>query len=92
MQQGDIIAHNMPDTENELIKRLDQLMGQSLIDSKVSKRFLDSKTKQETLEEFGFKENEIKEIMSLEFKDIESFAKEAYEAFGISSDMGKERK
>ena len=92
MQQGDIIAHNMPDTENELIKRLDQLMGQSLIDSKVSKRFLDSKTKQETLEEFGFKENEIKEIMSLEFKDIESFAKKVYEAFEIPSDMGKERK
>jgi hypothetical protein len=92
MQPDDIIARNMPDTKSELIKRLDQLMGQSIIDSKVSKRFLDSKTKQETLEEFGFKENEIKEIMSLEFKDIESFVKKVYEAFEIPSDMSKERK
>jgi hypothetical protein len=92
MQQSDIIAHNMPDAKNELIKRLDQLTGQGLISSKVLKRFLDPETKQKTLEEFDFKEDEIEEIMGLEFEDIEGFAKEAYEAFGISSDMGKERK
>jgi hypothetical protein len=93
VQLGDIIAHNMPDTKNELIKRLDQLMGQSLIDPKVSKRFLGPETRQETLEEFDFNKNEIKIIMNLnKFETIEGFGRKAYEAFGISSDMGKERK
>lgn len=83
----------MPDTNIKLIKRLDQLMGQSLIDPKVSKHFLDPETRQETLEEFDFNKNEIKTIMNLDkFETIEGFGKKAYEAFGISSIMGKERK
>jgi len=84
----------MPDTKNELIKRLDRLMGQSIIEPSVLKHFMNPNTKQETLEEFGFEKDEINKIMSLEFKDndIEDFGRKAYEAFGISSDMGKERK
>ena len=58
MQQGDIIAHNMPDTKNELIKRLDRLMGQSIIDPNLLKHFFNPNKRQETLEEFDFKENE----------------------------------
>lgn len=82
----------MPNTKDELIKRLDRLMGQSMIDSNVSKHFLDPKTRQETLEEFDFEEDEIRKIMDLEFEDIEGFGRKAFEVFGISSDMGKERK
>ena len=82
----------MPETENTLIKKLDRLIGQSIITPNISKRFLDPKTRQKTLEKFNFEENEIREIMNLEFESIEDFGKKAYEAFGISSDMGKERK
>jgi len=82
----------MPDTENKLIKRLDRLMGQSLIDSQTSKHLLDPKTREETLEEYNFEENEIREIMNLDFESIEDFGRKVYEAFNISSDMGKERK
>ena len=82
----------MSNTENELIKKLNRLMGQSLIDPRTSKHFLNPETREATLEKYNFEENEIKEIMNLEFESIEGFGKKAYEVFGISSDMGKERK
>jgi hypothetical protein len=82
----------MSSTNDELIKKLDMLLGESIIDPKILKCLLNPKTRQETLEEFSFSEDEINTMMGLESENIEGFGRKALEAFGIPLDIGKERK
>ena len=92
MQPGDIIAHNMSDTKDELIKKLDKLLGESIIDPNILKRLLNPETRQETLEEFSFSEDEINTMMDLKSENIEGFGRKALEVFEIPSGIGKERR
>jgi len=82
----------MSDTKDELIKKLDKLLGESIINTDILKHLLNPETRQVILEEFSFSEDEINTMMDLESESIEGFGRKALEAFGIPIDIGKERK